>query len=568
MRRLGKEYLEETLSEKMRDIEQSDPDCEVDPHRVESPDDLQRNWRNLIALTENLWQAIATSAPRCPPELRIIMRRIRDCAEDRYGDFLRTVTYSSVSGFLFLRFFCPAVLNPRLFGLLKGEIFCNTWSRYYIDVTIDHPRPKAQRTLTLITKTLQTLANLNTFGSKEPWMEPMNVFLTNHRPEFKTFIDEICDISSQSSSSIPPSYATPITILNRLPATSREGFPSLPYLIDQARECASLIDVWLDARHEVDNGVDWSGELKTFDELCEASRVKAKECLSRAEQAERPSGTLEPKWEELVEQMERKERFRELNGGKSSPNTPTGDGGSDSRTVDSSASSITDSYFKRGHHPLKASPAASRLAMTRGPISPTSPLSVDDQSSEETGSETTDEAGAWDSGASPPSSAHARDYAPTSEPSESEEDFSDLDIENNSDILGSSIYSLTTPKNKRDSAATNKTITPASANKKLTPINSRWRHHLEKGPQSQYSLRRSSERVDVGRHKSGSSSKVSSSGKKTERGHSLYRLGSDSQSAVVDKAGNPKSPSERRDALGWGGGLFRKKGRDKDKDTG
>ena len=120
MRRLGKEYLEETLSEKMRDIEESDPECEVDPHRVESADDLQRNWRNLIALTENVWRAIASSASRCPPELRIIMRRIRDCAEDRYGGFLRTVAYSSVSGFLFLRFFCPAVLNPKLFGLLKG----------------------------------------------------------------------------------------------------------------------------------------------------------------------------------------------------------------------------------------------------------------------------------------------------------------------------------------------------------------------------------------------------------------------------------------------------------------
>ena len=121
MRRLGKEYLEETLAEKMRDIDESDPECEVDPNRVKNQEDLDRNWRNLIALTENIWKSIATSANRCPPELRHIMRHVRACAEDRYGDFLRTVTYSSVSGFLFLRFFCPAVLNPKLFGLLKGN---------------------------------------------------------------------------------------------------------------------------------------------------------------------------------------------------------------------------------------------------------------------------------------------------------------------------------------------------------------------------------------------------------------------------------------------------------------
>ena len=123
MRRLGKEYLEDTLSERIRDIDESDPDCEVDPNRVQHLEDLQRNWRNLIALTENIWKSISASAPRCPPELRVIFRHIRACVEDRYGDFLRTVTYSSVSGFLFLRFFCPAVLNPKLFGLLKGKLF-------------------------------------------------------------------------------------------------------------------------------------------------------------------------------------------------------------------------------------------------------------------------------------------------------------------------------------------------------------------------------------------------------------------------------------------------------------
>ena len=126
MRRLGKEYLEETLRERMRDINESDPECEVDPNRVHNPEDLQRNWRNLIALTETVWKAIAASASRCPPDLRMIFRHIRACAEDRYGDFLRSVTYSSVSGFLFLRFFCPAVLNPKLFDLLKGRFFRNS----------------------------------------------------------------------------------------------------------------------------------------------------------------------------------------------------------------------------------------------------------------------------------------------------------------------------------------------------------------------------------------------------------------------------------------------------------
>lgn len=136
MRRLGKEYLEDTLSEFIRDIDENDPECEVNPNHVQNPDDLKRNWRNLITLTENLWKSIAASSSRCPPELRMIFRHIRACADDRYGDFLRTVTYSSVSGFLFLRFFCPAVLNPKLFGLLKGTSFFAVVSRSLVNLLI------------------------------------------------------------------------------------------------------------------------------------------------------------------------------------------------------------------------------------------------------------------------------------------------------------------------------------------------------------------------------------------------------------------------------------------------
>jgi hypothetical protein len=123
MRRLGKQYLEDTIAERLRDIDDSDPECEVDPSRVPRHEDLERNWRNLTALTTSVWKSIAGSASRCPPELRRIFRHVRACADDRYGDFLRSVTYSSVSGFLFLRFFCPAILNPKLFGLLKGRVF-------------------------------------------------------------------------------------------------------------------------------------------------------------------------------------------------------------------------------------------------------------------------------------------------------------------------------------------------------------------------------------------------------------------------------------------------------------
>jgi hypothetical protein len=152
---------------------------------------------------------------------------------------------------------------------------------------------------------------MSTFGSKEVWMEPMNQFLSAHREEFKTFIDEACTIEtpfarSPSSNALPPpppAYSTPIAILNRLPPTSREGFPSLPYLIDHARNFAALIQAWLGSieKHHIRPE---EKDLRTFHELCVELSQRTQNCLERAERAERPTSGNSLKWEALVESLE------------------------------------------------------------------------------------------------------------------------------------------------------------------------------------------------------------------------------------------------------------------------
>lgn len=121
MKRLGREYLEETLGEHLKEIADEDMYCEVDPLRIEPGENLGKNWKVLMGIVKGIWNGIYGSHDKCPLELRRILRHIRECVEDRYGELLKTVSYSSVCGFLFLRFFCPAILNPKLFGLLKGE---------------------------------------------------------------------------------------------------------------------------------------------------------------------------------------------------------------------------------------------------------------------------------------------------------------------------------------------------------------------------------------------------------------------------------------------------------------
>ncbi|KAI2467038.1 Rho GTPase activation protein [Annulohypoxylon bovei var. microspora] len=269
MRRLGKEFLEDILADKIFEINELNPDCEVDPSRIQHVDEMQSHWSQLIQLTTEIWECIADSATKLPFELRQILKYVRAVAEDRYGDFLRTVNYTSVSGFLFLRFICPAILNPKLFGLLR-----------------DNPRPRAQRTLTLIAKGLQALANLSTFGKKEGWMEPMNKFLGIHRQPFKDYIDQMCSIPTERNlSSVPASYSTPVTILGRLSPISREGFPSLPYLIDHPRNYAALVKLWLESSHKSNatDPSDFDAELAEFHVICLDLQRRSDECLARIE---------------------------------------------------------------------------------------------------------------------------------------------------------------------------------------------------------------------------------------------------------------------------------------------
>lgn len=279
MRRLGKEYLEDMLSDKIHEINEANADCEVDPSKLGPGQDIRKTWPRLMRLITDVWECIVPSADRIPQELRHILKYIRAVAEDRYGDFLRTVTYTSVSGFLFLRFICPAILNPKLFGLLR-----------------DHPRPRAQRTLTLIAKCLQALANLSTIGKKESWTQPMNHFINTQRQAFKDFIDDVCAIPMELTAvMVPASYSTPITILGRLAPLSREGFLSLPYLVDDARNFAMLIKLWTDANPASISPTSdavfpsgsstrvFDGELLEFHSLCTAIQQRATECHAHIE---------------------------------------------------------------------------------------------------------------------------------------------------------------------------------------------------------------------------------------------------------------------------------------------
>jgi hypothetical protein len=102
----------------------------------------------MMKKTKELLTFLVDSVAHCPVSLRQIFNNLQEEVVKKFPE-IEDLRYTCVSGYLFLRFFAAAILGPKLFGLCA-----------------DHPSQKNSRTLTLISKTVQQLANLLLFDGK------------------------------------------------------------------------------------------------------------------------------------------------------------------------------------------------------------------------------------------------------------------------------------------------------------------------------------------------------------------------------------------------------------------
>ena len=205
----GQSYLKEVLSEKINSlISLEDVDLEINPLKVYDnmvkqieadtgslPDYLPRSvtaeaaaeneqvqaiitprLKVLTEIAEGFLSTIIEGLHETPYGIRWICKQIRSLSRRKYPDAQDQTICTLIGGFFFLRFINPAIVTPKSYMLIDQV-----------------PAEKPRRTLTLIAKMLQNLANKPSYA-KEPYMAKLQPFVQKNKDRINKFMLDLCEV--------------------------------------------------------------------------------------------------------------------------------------------------------------------------------------------------------------------------------------------------------------------------------------------------------------------------------------------------------------------------------------
>lgn len=228
----GRDTLVKTVGRFVRKICASKDQLELDPSKINGASDAEVGAIakvNRLAFEHYLnylWSLIKNHS--LPETVQYLMTHLRKEMQEKLQATDAQV-WNGLAAFIFLRFYCPAILNPRLFGLADQTLTSGN-----------------QRALTLFAKILQSFANRVKMGSKQDWLLHMNRFFESHDAELVAYYKK----ASSWTSDMPLAR-----VPKQLPLKSFMGASlTNPYLVDLPASYARLAD-WI--ANNIEFNKDW-----------------------------------------------------------------------------------------------------------------------------------------------------------------------------------------------------------------------------------------------------------------------------------------------------------------------
>ncbi|TDL28435.1 Rho GTPase activation protein [Rickenella mellea] len=272
----GKAFLEASVGPVIRSLCKNKVAIEVDPLKSnKSIKDIEKNVEVLEYWCREFWKQIYSVRAECPHELRKIFQHIRQLVEERFDSpESRDLKWQSVSAFCFLRFIVPAILHPHLFGLCHGL-----------------PPEPVQRSLILIAKVMQSLANLNPTVQKEEFMRGIKNFLKDSIPAMIDYILVVSTPVPERYGVFPPATNDNhdrIQAMNSLrerahsmPTLHREAIPLLPHLIDVSKHLAILGSAIVRNISRRNGELQKGSPLEELSQKCLEVEAEALQCVNQ-----------------------------------------------------------------------------------------------------------------------------------------------------------------------------------------------------------------------------------------------------------------------------------------------
>jgi len=178
LRMTGQDYLRSLLVPFLMEVSKNPSlNLEIDPAKTTDTAKIPGNIMQLRALSESLLNSILSSIEDFPMEIRIFLRNVSRIVCSRFPE----KKLVAINACVFLRWLMPATFSPEGFQLISAPLSaCN------------------RRTLILVTKVLQSLAN-DVLFSKEEYMLPFNDFIREHRSQVKQWLEQISETPLNTS---------------------------------------------------------------------------------------------------------------------------------------------------------------------------------------------------------------------------------------------------------------------------------------------------------------------------------------------------------------------------------